>query len=162
MEASPVTRFTQEQARSLLRDHRLRVTAPRLAVLRVLAEASQPLSHNEVLERLGDTRWDPATIYRNLVKLRDAGVAPVVTRAEGIHRYALSGLADGDHHQHPHFYCETCGRVTCMPPELSAALAMTGPWGASVDKAMVQLHGECPECASAGASSASPSSCDCA
>ena len=137
--------ITKDEARKLLHESALRATAPRLAVLRVLAEAQSPLSHTEVLERLGETEWDPATIYRNLVKLRDAGVAPVVTRAEGIDRYALAGAQD-DGHRHAHFVCEDCGRVACLPAQLTASMSMDGPWAASIQKAMVQLSGECPEC----------------
>ncbi len=137
--------ITKDQARELLRERGLRVTAPRLAVVCLLAAADSPLSHTEVLERLGQTDWDPATIYRNLVKLRDAGVAPVVSRAEGIDRYALAGAQD-DGHRHPHFACEDCGRVACLPAQLTASMTIDGPWAASVQKAMVQLRGECPEC----------------
>lgn len=135
----------KDEARKLLRESALRVTAPRLAVLRVLAEAQSPLSYTEVLERLGETDWDPATIYRNLVKLRDAGVAPVVSRAEGIDRYSLA-RAQGDAHHHPHFVCEDCGRVACLPEELTASMSMEGPWAVSIQKAMVELRGECPDC----------------
>ncbi|MEM9493284.1 MAG: Fur family transcriptional regulator [Myxococcota bacterium] len=137
--------ITKDEARKLLHESALRVTAPRLAVLRVLAEAQNPLSHTEVLKRLGETDWDQATIYRNLVKLRDAGLAPVVSRAEGIDRYALA-QAQSDGHRHPHFVCEDCGRVACLPAELTASISMEGPWAASIQKAVVQLRGECPDC----------------
>lgn len=141
--------ISKEQARRVLQEQGLRATAPRLAVLRVLSDSSDPLSHTEVLERLGETDWDPATIYRNLVKLRDAGVAPVVSRAEGIDRYALA--ASHDAHRHPHFVCADCGRVACLPAELTASMSIEGPWSASVEKAMVQLRGECPDCLARGA-----------
>lgn len=137
--------MTQSEARKLLQERGLRTTAPRLAVVCVLAEAKVPLSHSEVLKRLGSTDWDPATIYRNLVKLRDAGVAPVVSRASGIDRYALAG-EQGDGHRHPHFVCEECGRVACLPAELAASMSMDGRWAASIQKATVQLRGACPDC----------------
>lgn len=137
--------ITKDEARQLLHQRKLRATAPRLAVLRVLADAQNPLSHTEVLGELGETDWDPATIYRNLVKLRDAGVAPVVSRADGIDRYALA-QAEDDGHRHPHFVCEDCGRIACLPAELAASMAMDGPWAASLKEAVVQLRGECPDC----------------
>ncbi len=114
-------------------------------MLFVLEAAHGPLSHTEVLERLGDTDWDPATIYRNLVKLRDAGIARVASRAEGIDRYVFSSALGDDHH-HPHFVCEDCGRIACLPADLTASMSMDGPWAASIQNAMVQLRGECPEC----------------
>ena len=138
-------KLTKEETRLRLHEIGLRVTAPRLAVLGVLAEAERPLSHTEVLERLGETDWDPATIYRNLVKLRDTGVAPVVSRIEGIARYALAGERNDDH-RHPHFLCEDCGRIACLPAEITESMSVDGPWAESIKRAMVQLRGECPDC----------------
>ena len=147
--SEPGLRITKDEARQLLRDSGLRATAPRLAVVGVLARSASPLSHSEVRERLGTTDWDPATIYRNLVKLRDAGIAPVVSRAEGIDRYALS-TTEGDGHRHPHFYCQDCGRIACLPAALTESMALDGPWAASIQQAMVQLRGECPDCMNRG------------
>ncbi len=137
--------LTKDEALQRLRTRGLRATAPRLAVLRVLSEATGPLSHSEVVQRLGEVDWDPATTYRNLVKLRDAGLAPVVSRVDGMDRYALSGERDAEH-RHPHFLCEDCGRVACLPDELTESLSVDGPWGESIRKAMVQLLGACPDC----------------
>ena len=135
--------INKDQARKLLREKSLRVTAPRVAVLQVLSDAHKPLSHTEVLERLGDNDWDPATIYRNLVKLKEAGVAPVVSRAGGSDRYALT---QEDGHRHPHFVCDDCGEVSCLPIELATVTSLEGPWSASIQRATVQLRGECPDC----------------
>lgn len=137
--------FTKDEARKALYDRGLRATAPRLAVLGVLSDAQNPLSYSEVLKCLGQTDWDRATIYRNLVKLRDAGVALVVSRAGGIDRYALARTKDDDHN-HPHFVCDHCGRVACLPAELAASLSMDGDWALSIQTATVQFRGVCPRC----------------
>ena len=105
--------LTQKEARQILSQKGLRVTAPRLAVLSVLAAAKSPISHTKVLDQLKKSSWDPATIYRNLVKLCDAQVAVVVSRANGIARYALAP-EHGENHHHPHFICEKCGQVACL------------------------------------------------
>jgi len=137
--------MTKDEARQFLRERALRSTAPRVAVLQVLAAARSPVSHTEVVTRLASADWDPATIYRNLVKLRDAGVAPVVSQAGGIDRYALV-LPHSDGHRHPHFMCDACGQVTCLPGELTASMSLEGPWADSIRGAVVQLRGTCPEC----------------
>ncbi len=142
--------MTEEEARRLLRTKGLRATPPRLAVLRVLSGSSGPLSNRDVSERLGVVPWDPATTYRNLVKLRSAGLAEVVSRAGGVDRYVLAP-AQGEAHRHPHFVCDDCGLLTCLPAELTASISMEGPWSASLRKAMVQLRGECPDCLESGA-----------
>ena len=132
----------KSKARELLRHSGLRATSPRLAVVQVLAGHSGPLSHSQVLRRLGDTDWDPATIYRNLVKLTEAGVATVVSNAGGMARYAL---AHGTH-CHPHFVCTDCGQVSGLPQAIPAPVSVPGRWGPSLRTASVQLQGHCPDC----------------
>ena len=134
-----------DEARSLLKQAGLRSTKPRIAVLQILAEATQPLSHSEVLTALGETDWDPATIYRSLIKLRDADLAPVVSRVEGINRYTIALNKDQDH-KHPHFVCHDCGRVACLPVTLTEGLGVDDGWMASIRSAMIQINGECPDC----------------
>ena len=141
--------ITQAEAKTLLKATGLRVTAPRVAVLITIATAQYPLSHSEVLARLGTTDWDPATIYRNLVKLRDSGLISVVARANGIDRYALVERHH-DAHGHPHFVCDDCGQVSCLPDDLAPPSTRDGRWAASVRKASVQLRGECPDCLEEG------------
>ena len=139
---------TKETSRKLLREKGLRITAPRVAVLSVLVEAESPLSLSNVIEQLGDSDCDPATVYRNLIKLRDAELAIVVNRAGGIDRYALA-TGQGDDHKHPHFVCDDCGRVACLPDELLKSIpvrSMDKSWASSVRTAVVQLRGECPDC----------------
>jgi Fur family ferric uptake transcriptional regulator len=137
----------QGRCRDQIRGAGLRVTAPRVAVLGLLWEASSPLSHSEVVERLGERAWDPATTWRTLVKLTEVGLLEVASRAEGMARYAARrGEVAQEHHQHPHFVCDDCGRVSCLPGSLKVSLEVSGRWEASLSGAEVQLRGACPDC----------------
>ena len=137
--------LNKEDARSLLKDFGLRATGPRIAVLKILSTAENALSYSEVLHQLGDTDWDPATIYRNLIKLKDVGIAVIVSRAEGISRYALK-KAEEDTHKHPHFVCDDCDKVSCLPSNLTMNVPVDEHWTDSIAQAMVQLRGTCPDC----------------
>ncbi len=137
--------LSDDQARALLRGHGVRITRPRIAVVRLLAASSEPLSHSEALTRLSATDCDPATIYRNLVRLTEVGIVRIVSHAEGQARYALITPGADEEHLHPHFHCEACGRLTCLP----AALTLSPPdtrWRASLATATIQLRGACPDC----------------
>lgn len=142
---------TRRQRREQLWARGLRATGPRLAVMRILSGAQEPLSCRQVYERLGETDWERTTIYRNLVKLREAGLARIVSRVEGTDRYAL---VSADAHPHAHFVCEDCGRLACLPRELSASVRIDGPWSVSVRAATLQLRGTCPDCLPASISAA--------
>ena len=137
--------MTEAQARSILSKKGLRVTAPRLAVLLALSKADSPISHTEVFHQLANLKWDPATIYRNLIKLCEVKVAVVVSRANGIARYALA-TGHGDDHQHPHFICESCGQIACLISEIAISLKSVGRWAGAIQNATVQLRGNCPDC----------------
>lgn len=140
--------MTPEMARAQLRAHKLRVTAPRIAVLCALADAKQPLSYTEVAAHLKEVDFDPTTIYRNLVKLKEAGIAKIVSRVDGVNRYTHASTDQNDH-RHPHFVCDDCGYVACLPADLIDSMKLEGPWSTPIRLAQVQLRGECPECINA-------------
>lgn len=135
--------MTRRRGRELLRARGLRATAPRLAVMRILSSATEPLSCRQVFERLDEAAWERTTIYRNLVKLREAGLARIASRALGTDRYVF---VSAQPHSDAHFLCEDCGRLACLPGELSAAVRIDGRWSVSVRAAALQLRGTCPDC----------------
>ena len=82
---------------------------------------------------------------KNRDKLKESGITSVASRVDGVNRYTLV-VADQDGHRHPHFICDDCGDIMCLPVELTAAMHLEGPWSTAVKLAKVQLRGECPEC----------------
>lgn len=139
-----------EQARSILRRHGLRCTAPRLAVASVLFAVPDAghLTAQEIVTML-DERGDPVdltTIYRTLATLVDVGVLHALTVNE---RTTTYGLTANPHH---HAVCTSCGAVIEVPAEqLSAALAHAsdGSQFALSATAGLTLHGMCPDCQAA-------------
>ena len=120
------------------------MTAPRRAVLRALAEAKRPLSHAEVVARLGDAAGcDRATVYRNLVALVGIKLARIASHAGGICRYELQ--REEAHDNHPHFLCDDCGVVSCLP-ETEVVTPKKAKWSKSLRAAEVQFVGRCPGC----------------
>jgi Fe2+ or Zn2+ uptake regulation protein len=70
-----------DDLKSAIRAGGLRVTASRVAVLALLRSTPAPLSHGEIVERLGpDSFGDSRTIYKNLHDLTRAGL---VSRVDG-------------------------------------------------------------------------------
>ncbi len=129
----------------LLKEHGLRVTGPRVSVLEALTRATHPLSHSEVLDTLGKTSWDASTTFRTLKKLVEEGLAVVASRVDGIDRYAFSENGQ-EPHEHAHFVCNDCGEVSCLPESVLPKVKSNNRWATSVQKAQMQLRGECPDC----------------
>lgn len=132
--------------RDRLKDAGLRATAPRLAVLRYLEGAEQPLTHAEVAEELGREGLDRATVYRNLVDLVEAGVAHRSDMGDHVWRFQL---VRSQHHEeeHPHFICSACGAVQCLPKGAVAVRSARGaPRALRQASLSIQLRGVCDKC----------------
>ncbi|MEM9367680.1 MAG: transcriptional repressor [Planctomycetota bacterium] len=92
----------------------LRATPARVSALRFVREASSPVTHADVANRLADDGVDKATAFRNLNDLADAGL---LRRAElGDHVYRFEEIRPGEEgsRTHPHFVCSDCGAVSCL------------------------------------------------
>lgn len=135
---------SREQLKRLVRDAGLRATAPRIAVLGLLAASDRPLSHSEVVEALGNDEWDQATLYRNLVKLAEVNLARVASQVGGVARYVALG-EDDEPHLHPHFACTECNVVVCLHDAELVAPRDPG-WREALRGAELQLVGQCPDC----------------
>lgn len=130
-----------EDLRQLLVDKGIRVTAQRMTILRELAKLRLPTSHPELTERLAGTDLDRATVYRNLLSLTEAGLLVRVQLGDNVWRFELPNTNSTEHGTHPHFVCNDCGDVECLPEN---AVALRGAVRNQV--AEIQLRGRCVAC----------------
>ena len=131
-----------------LRSGGLRATSARITVLRCLLDAEGPLSHAEVYERVGDTGFDRATVYRNLIDLTECGLARRYDLGDHVWRFELADTAE-EHaaDPHPHFVCNECGTIECLPDGTIAVHAARGaPRALRHGNLEVQLRGVCDSC----------------
>jgi Fur family transcriptional regulator, ferric uptake regulator len=137
------------ELRARIRAAGLRVTAPRVSVLRSLLDASAPQSHSELAERLASEGWDRATIYRNLTDLTEAGLARRTDLGDHVWRFEVQ--AEGQAHgaeSHPHFLCNECGDVVCLPDEsVKLSPARGAPRALRKKGVEIQIRGRCDRCA---------------
>lgn len=132
--------------KALIKSHGLRVTSPRVAVLNAISQRPHPLSHSQLLELLDTNTFDDATVYRNLVRLTEVGILQIVSRAGGMARYELSPSHEHSHPQHPHFVCDKCERVLCLPDDIVTPQTSNQSWKNALSTARIQLSGNCPDC----------------
>jgi Fur family transcriptional regulator, stress-responsive regulator len=130
----------------LLRDHGLRVTRPRIAVLEVLAEGG----HFEVDEIANRVRGRLETVsmqavYDVLGALARVGLA---RRIEPAGSPALYERRVGDNHHH--VVCRGCGAVGDVDCAVGEApcLEPSNTHGFVIDEAEVTFWGLCPTCQS--------------
>lgn len=126
----------------LLEAKGIRTTEQRLRILRELASLRMPVSHSELTRRLARSALDRVTIYRNLLSLSAAGILIRTQLGDRQWRFELPTTASAEHDRHPHFVCNDCGSVSCLPP---GAVALSGE-AARAEVQAVHLHGRCAQC----------------
>ena len=136
-----------EHARQVLRKSGLRVTVTRATLVAAMLESHEPVSMDDAIRLCGDNGGDPATIYRNLQALTEAGILQPVRGVGRREMFELTERHTHDHgRHHAHVSCTKCGKVECIdiadlpnkPP---------GPKGWMIDDVTVTVWGICPECA---------------
>ena len=128
----------------LLRDARLRVTRPRLAVL----EAVGRRPHLDTESVIAAVREDVGmvshqAVYDVLRALTDAGLLRRIQPTGSVARYEARV---GDNHHH--VVCRGCGAIADVDCATGAAPCLTASddHGFSIDEAEVVYWGTCPDC----------------
>jgi Fur family ferric uptake transcriptional regulator len=130
----------------MLRQHGLRLTAQRLAVLRALAERSHSTAddiYTVVGAEIGSISRQ--AVYDVLAALTEKGLLRRIQPAGSPARYENRV---GDNHHH--LICRSCNRmvdVDCAVGD-TPCLTAADDWGYEIDEAEVIYWGRCPDCTS--------------
>ena len=133
-----------ESIKLAIRNVGLRATPARIATLKLLHNATFPLTHAEVAEELHELGVDKATVFRNLNDMATAGLLRKTELGDRVWRFEL---VNEDEHgsAHPHFVCVDCGVVSCMDDvKLTAgSLRISREFGEITE---ILLRGHCNNC----------------
>ena len=139
-----------------LREAGLKVTAPRLKILRVLESSPQRhLSAEDVYRFLLETgeELNLATVYRVLTQFETAGL---VSRHHFEGGHSTFEIDSGEHHDH--IVCVACGRVDefldATIERRQAEIASQA--GYEMTDHSLYIYGLCPECRSRKSLSGNP------
>ena len=131
---------------SRLQESGYRLTQPRRAVIRALAEADDWLRPEEVL-KLGRRYWRPlglVTVYRTVSLLAELGYLRRVHLEDHCVGYVRSDLAHGHH-----LLCRTCHQAVEFPgtEDLTPLVErISQDTGFRVEHHLLELVGLCPSC----------------
>ncbi len=122
----------------------MRVTTPRLRILKVLAAAKRPLCAEQIHVSAGDDQLDLVTVYRSLGAMDVAGIVQRHPLERGRSLYAL--VSPGHHHHH--VICRRCGRIDRLPGcDTSRLEAAARAKGFGNLTHVMEIYGVCPACA---------------
>ena len=135
---------SRDKATELLKQARLRITAPRIAVLAVLLEAAGPLTREQIARALDPDAPNKTTIYRTLVSLMDQNLIHRAYLRDRVWHFEPAHHCSA-HQCHPHFTCLKCNRTQCLtsihPPLLRGL-----PPGYRILRQQIRLEGLCDKC----------------
>jgi Fur family ferric uptake transcriptional regulator len=149
--ATPPAAEWIERAEASLRKAGYRASAPRSAVLELIARQECVLTAREIADSLrdGGREVGVATVYRTLELLEGLRLVQRLDVGDASARYEPA-LPGGEHHHH-HLVCDECGLVT--PFEDSRLERAIDDLGRRLDYSVgdhdVILRGSCPDCAKA-------------
>lgn len=130
----------------LLQRNQLKVTAPRLGVLKIIADRDSAISQ-PVLEKLMGSEVDRVTLYRILKTFEEKGILHKVIDLNGTAHYAIcsSNCSEHNHHdEHFHFNCTECKQVYCLNDMHLPAIHM--PKGFKAASVSLSITGVCNHC----------------
>jgi len=133
-----------EEILNTLRESGFRLTLQRRELLNIVESETQPLSIDEISERLKLSEGDLPTLYRNLNFFEEEKIFKRVFLNDGKVRYELSDLHRDHHH---HLVCENCGAIedleTCLPASFFSEIEQQG---FVINDHSLELYGSCKDC----------------
>ncbi len=143
----PLSDF-EDTALAAMRKAHLRVTMPRVQVIRMLARADRPLSpyaiHEGILAEGG--RIDVVSVYRILAAMQELDLVHHIGSVNGYQACGIEGHAEAETE---HLICTTCGRVTeAHVPNASsdALLGQMKELNFVAETIKVEVLGQCGDC----------------
>jgi Fur family ferric uptake transcriptional regulator len=127
-----------------LRRSQLRVTEPRIAILRALMDGHGPFTIEEIHLRVTKKICDLATIYRSTTSLEKVGLIRRCEFGDGTARFELAHRAD---HHHHHVICKICRKVEVLDDcELQEMDRFAKKRGFTEISHSLEFFGICPSC----------------
>ncbi len=112
--------------RSILNSHSLKVTKPRIEIMKILKSNHKPLTISEISGKLTNKKTDLVTVYRTMNLFEELGIVNQIDFKDEFKRYELIY----DRHHHHHIVCRKCRKVenveTCLLDGFEKLLLKTG------------------------------------
>lgn len=131
---------------ALLHTNQLKITKPRLNVLKLIADQEAATSQ-PMLEKVLGEEVDRVTLYRILKTFEEKGILHKVIDLNGTANYAIcsSDCSSHAHHdEHFHFNCNKCHKVYCMDDFHLPAIEL--PKGFKAETLNLAINGICNHC----------------
>lgn len=123
----------------------IRKTKSVKTLLDIFEQSEYAQSVVDLVERLNQ-EMNKSTVYRILDRLEDNGTLHSFVDNDGLTWYAKCKDCSSKKHRdtHPHFQCMDCGKVECLPYDISIPPVQKH----NINSAELLLVGQCEDCLS--------------
>lgn len=126
----------------VLHEHNLKRTGCREGIISVLNEAGQPLSENEIRNRLAGN-FDRTTFYRSFKILQQNHILHKIVVNNQLVKYGIGNPVTNPVY-HAHFYCTSCDGIKCLEPLPVDLSGVPGEY--LVQETEIIIKGLCDQC----------------
>jgi Fe2+ or Zn2+ uptake regulation protein len=134
---------SNDELKGLLAEKSLRVTEPRLEILKVLKTCSKPVTIAEIHSKIKNRKIDLATVYRTINSFLEHKLITDIDFKDEFKRYELIH----DRHHHHHVVCRECKKIEdlefCFSHEIEKLLSKKGY---SEVTHSIEFFGVCGDC----------------
>ena len=138
--------MSDSSPKSILKNHKLRITDCRLDVMNYFLEKGNALSQGDLEKEL--QQYDRVTLYRTLNSFLEAGILHRIPNESGTATYGLCHTTctpESHDHNHIHFKCNSCGEIQCLDDNKVPQVSV--PSGYSIERVNLIVDGTCATCA---------------
>lgn len=133
--------------KQLLKDHGLKFTENRRAILEVFKSSEYALAYSDLDSSL-KSKLDKVTVYRTLKSFEESGIIHEVLDGSSHVKYALchsGSCSSHDHHDsHVHFKCDKCEKTFCLDEVKVPQITL--PQGYTSASQSIFVNGVCTAC----------------
>lgn len=134
----------KDPLRDILRKSGYKATPPRLAILALFKKNKNPMSAQEIIEKL-PRGTDQATVYRTLKSLKEKGIIKQIDLRHNHAHYELVDIAD-----HHHLICLSCGRIEdvehCGIETMQSTILGNSKHFKEIKQHTLEFYGLCKAC----------------
>jgi Fur family ferric uptake transcriptional regulator len=131
-----------------LREHGLRATQGRIAIVRLLDASRVPLTLADIHEKVRGKGCDFTTVFRFISILEEKALVQRVAWIDGSTRHEMSARHGHDGHHHHYLICRACHKVEpldeCVVERFEDQIAKERGYAGLSHS--LQLSGVCPAC----------------
>jgi Fur family ferric uptake transcriptional regulator len=130
----------REDLITILREHRLTITAARLIMLEIFLNSNEPLTYQDFLHHQS-TSFDRITIFRTLKSFTAKKIIHRIPATDGMSRYLYQ---ETPVLIHSNFICDICKKI--IPIEISELPKLKLPKGVQQQNIEIIIGGLCQSC----------------